>query len=116
MKEMTKELVRLTAEVAMFLEDLFLKDPVAGSNEILEGSGDSLPEMSYADALIAWHKDGKNTNSWFSTDSSYLLKYAHQLEKRFGLPVLSREDGMKRERETRLRMSVRRMTTKTFLN
>ena len=116
MKEMTRELVRLTSEVAMFLEELFLEDPVMGSDEILEGSGESMPEMSYADALISWRKDGKNINSWFSTDSSLLLKYARELEERFGLLVLSHEDGIKRERELRHRMAVRRMTTRTFLN
>lgn len=110
MKEMTKELVQLTAEVAMYIEDLI--DGEGMSNE----SFDSMPEMSYADALISWRKDGKNANSWFSTDSALLLKYAHELEERFELPILSREEGMKRERELRYIMPVHRMTTKTFLN
>lgn len=109
----SKELYQLTSEIAMFLEDL-AED--ADLEDLDDESVKSLPEMSYADAILNWRQDQMNAYSFFSTDSKLLLKFKDQLTEKYGLPILSKEEGQIREIELRKEMEVRRMKTKTFLN
>lgn len=103
------ELCMLTSEIAQYIEDMLdgKEDPE---------SFDALPEMGYADALLHWRKDGKNADSFFSTDSKLLLRFRSELERQYGLPILTEEEGLEREKKLRREMDVYRMTTKHFLN
>lgn len=113
MNRWSEELMQLTSEIGLFLEDCAER---SGSWDHDEESFFSVPEMGYADALLKWRADGKNPNSFFSTNSALLLQFKDQLEEKYGLPILTTEAGARREAELRLKMQVFRKNTTSFLN
>lgn len=55
-------------------------------------------EAAYGEALARWHKDFCNPNSYFSTEDPDMLSLKDELKKDFGLEVVSKEEGLKREK------------------
>jgi hypothetical protein len=53
---------------------------------------------SYAAALAHWEGDGFNPRSFMSTDSALLLKYRDRLQEKFGMPIMTEEEGREYER------------------
>lgn len=65
----------------------------------------------YASAIVNWEKDGRNPGSWFSTDNELFLKYKEQLQEKFKLPIMTREEGERHEEEMKKIMSIYRHKT-----
>ena len=64
-------------------------------------SGIPYDSMAYGEALVHWRKQGHPSNAYFSTDDPSVLEFAAELRKEFGLEIVTREEGMARERSMR---------------
>lgn len=106
---MDKESLEKMEEVETFLDDLIEDYQECGQ---LHFDEDCVSVMyGYAAALINWEKDGNNPGSWFSTDNELFLKYREQLQEKFRLPIMTREDGEAHEEEMKKLLTVYRHKT-----
>jgi hypothetical protein len=79
-------------EVENFLMKLRYESPDVGGRSIPYDS------MAYGEALEQWRKRGHPSNSYFSTDDPSVLEFAAELRREFGLEVVTREEGLAREK------------------
>lgn len=66
-------------------------------------SGIPYDSMAYGEALVHWKQQGHLSNAYFSTDDPSVLEFAAELRKEFGLEVVTREEGLERERAVRVK-------------
>ena len=89
---MDKRAVTLAGEVCQFLMDRS-RQPNAYDGYM------PVDDFAYGSALAKWERNGKPKRAWFSTEDKHLLHYKEALTLRFGLPVVTREEGLRREAE-----------------
>lgn len=89
-------------EVCAFMMRLDEIDPVRYD----KATEDSIPngDLAYGMAVSHWRNNGKPKNAWFSyapgqKECKLLLAFAKEIGDKFGLPILTIEEGMKRHRE-----------------
>jgi len=84
-------------EVEKFMMECHHRDNTKGHLNIPHDS------IAYGEALIHWEKQGHPSNAYFSTDDPAVLELAVELRKKFGLEVVTREEGLAREHSLRVK-------------
>ena len=69
-------------------------------------SGIPYDSMAYGEALVHWKRQGHPSNAYFSTDDPSVLEFAAELRKEFGMEIVTREEGLARERSARTKRRV----------
>lgn len=69
----------------------------------MENKLDGMPydDFAYASAIAKWERQGKPNKAWFSTEDPALLDNAGKLTLHYGLPIVTREEGIRREESGR---------------
>lgn len=84
-------IIRLAGRISSFLMRISMENTYR--------CPDTIPrdDFAYAHAITDWEKRGSSSSDFFSTEDPWFIEYAEQLSDRFGLEIVSREEGLKRE-------------------
>lgn len=97
---MTNASIKLAGQISRLLMDLS-KTHRERWNQVVQITGIPYPfgDVAYAAALLHWRASGKPAGSFFSyapteMEDPFLLEFCKELEARYGLPILSKEEGV----------------------
>lgn len=90
-----KQIAAKANEVGMFIWDLLAEDQ---DRDMPDDGAMENWDFAYGEALLDAETDGAQIR-YMSTDSPVLLEFRKELQEKFGLEILTYEEGIKRDNE-----------------
>ena len=97
--------LKMAAEISEFMQMECCKIDKVRFNKAIDEGGIPHGDMAYAQALIDWNRKGRAKNAWFSytpgqTECKMLIAFKKEISIKFGLEILTTEDGEQRRKLT----------------